>query len=340
MSVATSLAHDWLKLAGIFARRLMSKRTLILGVDGGGSKTAASVAEVGVDGEITELGKGFGGPSNVRAVGPAHAEINLEVAIDAAHSAAGTENLEIDYAVLALAGSALPDVHAIITNWARRRNVGRRVDVVPDADPVLAIGALHGKGIALIVGTGSVAIGKDDGGQRSMTGGWGHWFGDTGSGFDLGRRALSAVADAVDGIGPETALVDLVLDRLQTDNPREILQRLSLHHDVRREIASLAPVLLHAAEDGDEIASAIVTDAATSTAKLVSATAKKLGFDSDVPLAIAGGIVCSNTLYRETLLKQLHELGTDPASITLVREPVAGSLLMARDRLMQTLTGV
>lgn len=317
----------------------MTKRTLLLGVDGGGSKTAACIAEVDSAGEITELGKGFGGPSNVRAVGPAHAEINLEVAIDAAHTAAGTGNDEIDYAVLALAGSALPDVGSVITNWAKRCQIAKQVDVVSDADPVLAVGALYGKGIALIVGTGSVAIGKSDGGQRSMTGGWGHWFGDTGSGFDLGRRALSAVADTVDGIGPDTALVERMLERLQTDNPREILQRLSLHHDIRREIASLAPVLLHAAEDGDAVATDIVRDAAASTAKLVIATAKKLGFGVDAPLAIAGGIVCSNTLYRETLLNKLQELGTEPASVTLVREPVAGSLLMARDRLMQTSSG-
>ncbi len=317
----------------------MSKRVLILGVDGGGSKTAACVAELDTDGKITELGKGYGGPSNVRAVGPAHAEINLEVAIDAAHRAAETEDEEINYAVLALAGSALADVRAVITNWATRRQIAQQVDVVSDADPVLAVGALRGQGIALIVGTGSVAIGKDDGGQRSMTGGWGHWFGDTGSGFDLGRRALSAVADAVDGIGPETALVERVLERLHTDNPREILQRLNQHHDVRREIASLAPVLLHAAEDGDGVAVEIVSDAATSTAKLVIATAKKLGFGKDVPLAIAGGIVCSNTLYREILLGNLQKLGAEPTSVTLVREPVEGSLIMARDRLMPSLDG-
>lgn len=311
----------------------MTKRTLILGVDGGGSKTAACVAEVNADGEIRELGKGFGGPSNVRAVGPAHAEINLEVAIEAAHRAAGTENEEVTHAVLALAGSALPDVRAVIENWAKRRQIARQVDVVSDADPVLAVGALHGRGIALIVGTGSVAIGKDDRGHRSMTGGWGHWFGDTGSGYDLGRRALSAVADAVDGLGPETALVTRVLERLHTENPREILQRLNQHHDIRREIASLAPVLLHAAEDGDDVATGIVADAAASTAKLVVATAKKLGFGVDAPLAIAGGIVCANKLYRETLLEKLRELGTKPVSVTVVREPVKGSLIMARDRL-------
>ena len=243
----------------------MSSRLLILGVDGGGSKTAARIATVGAaqgrdtvraapGRDIIVLGEGFGGPSNVRAVGEAHAEINLDVAIDAAHREAGTTDTAIDYAVLGLAGSSLPDVQSFIRNWADRRGLAKQVDVVHDADPVLAVAAPEGRGIALIVGTGSVAIGADGSGERSVTGGWGHWFGDTGSGFDLGRRALAAVADAVDGVGPETCLVSEILRRLRTENPREILQKLGMAADVRREIASLAPTLLHAASDGDEVA--------------------------------------------------------------------------------------
>ena len=312
----------------------MSNRQLILGVDGGGSKTAARIAAIDADGNIKELGRGFGGPSNVRAVGEAHAEINLDVAIDAALREAGTADTAIDYAVLGLAGSSLPDVQSFITNWAERRGLAKHVDVVHDADPVLAVAAPEGRGIALIVGTGSVAIGADGSGERSVTGGWGHWFGDTGSGFDLGRRALAAVADAVDGVGPETQLVSEILQRLRTENPREILQKLGMAADVRREIASLAPTLLQAASSGDEVALAIVQEAADATALLVHATAKKLDLDPDTPLAVAGGIVCSNDMYREALLDSIRKLGESPTSIVIVDHPVEGCLLMARDRLL------
>lgn len=236
--------------------------------------------------------------------------------------------------MLGLAGSSLPDVQSFIKNWADRRGLAKQVDVVHDADPVLAVAAPGGRGIALIVGTGSVAIGADGSGERSVTGGWGHWFGDTGSGFDLGRRALAAVADAVDGVGPETCLVSEILRRLRTENPREILQKLGMAADVRREIASLAPTLLHAASDGDDVALAIVQDAADATALLVHATAKKLDLDPATPLAVAGGIVCSNTLYRETLLESIRKLGESPTSIVIVDRPVEGCLLMARDRLL------
>ncbi len=321
--------YDW-----HWMKTRMGSRLLILGVDGGGSKTAARIAEIDDDGNINELGQGFGGPSNVRAVGEAHAEINLDVAIDAAHREAGTTDTAIDYAVLGLAGSSLPDVQSFIKNWADRRGLAKQVDVVHDADPVLAVAAPEGRGIALIVGTGSVAIGADGSGERSVTGGWGHWFGDTGSGFDLGRRALAAVADAVDGVGPETCLVSEILRRLRTENPREILQKLGMAADVRREIASLAPTLLHAASDGDEVALAIVQEAADATALLVHATAKKLDLDPATPLAVAGGIVCSNAMYREAMLESIRKLGETPTSIVIVDQPVEGCLLMARDRLL------
>lgn len=307
---------------------------LVLGADGGGSKTAVRIASVADDGGLETLGDGFGGPSNVRAVGRAHAEINLNVAVDAALRDAGIADKTIDYAVLGLAGSSLPDVQAFIREWAARRALATHVDIVHDADPVLAVGIPEGSGIALIVGTGSVAIGVDDGGRRSVTGGWGHWFGDTGSGYDLGRRALAAVADAVDGIGPGTALVERILQRLGTDQPRELLLRLDQAVDVRREIAALAPVLLHAAADGDEVARSIVDAAAESTAKLVQANATKLGFEPDVPLAAAGGIVCRSALYRKVLLEKLQALGIMPRAFTVVSDPVEGCILMARDRLL------
>ncbi len=312
----------------------MTKRTLILGIDGGGSKTAVRIAVVENDGTISVVGNGHGGPSNVRAVGQAHAEINLNVAVDAAHGMAGTAKDVIDYAVLGLAGSSAPAVKSFIENWAGRRSLASTVDIVHDADPVLAVGAPNGDGIALIVGTGSAAIGRGSDGRRLVAGGWGHWFGDTGSGYDLGRRALAAVADAVDGVGPETLLVERVLQRLHADSPREILKQLGRNADMSREIASVAPILLAAAKDGDDVANAIVTAAAASTAKLVRATIDKLDLQRDAPLAIAGGVVCSSAMYRDKLLEMLREQGVTPASVTVVREPVEGCLLMAQERLL------
>ncbi len=307
--------------------------TLILGVDGGGTKTAARIASVDTDGNIRELGAGYGGPSNVRAVGSQHAVTNLDVAIDAAHTAAGTTNARLDYAVLALAGSSLPDVQAVIIDWADRRQLADQVDIVHDAEAVLAAGIHKDHGIALIVGTGSVALGTDASGNTAVTGGWGHWFGDQGSGFDLGRRALAAVADAVDGIAAQTTLVREITARLQVSDPRAIARKLSLAVDVRQEIAVLAPIVMAEAIAGDAVAKNIVDSAAAAAAGLVVATTARLGLGNNVPLALAGGIACSGDLFRNSLLAHLNAHSIRPEPITVVTDPVVGSLVMARDRL-------
>ncbi len=78
-----------------------------------------------------------------------------------------------------------------------QRKLAAQVDIVHDADPVLAAGTADGIGVALIVGTGSVAIGVDGSGNKAICGGWGHWFGDKGSGYDLGRTATHFSHDVV-----------------------------------------------------------------------------------------------------------------------------------------------
>ncbi|MEQ8207361.1 MAG: BadF/BadG/BcrA/BcrD ATPase family protein [Woeseia sp.] len=311
-----------------------SQQTLLIGVDGGGTKTTARVASVADDGNISTLGVGYGGPSNVRAVGTVHACTNLDVAIDAAHEAAGTAGRKIPVAVLGLAGSSLPDVQAVIRDWAERRQLAERIDIVHDAELLLAVGVRAGCGIGLVVGTGSVAVGINAAGERAVVGGWGHWFGDQGSGFDTGRRALTAVADAVDGIGPPTALVEELTRRLRVDDPREITRQLGRSVDIRQEIAALAPVVMHAAIDGDAVAIALIDSGARATAALVAATIQKLGLSDNTSLAMAGGIACSGDFYRDRLLNHLAAAGIQPQPLIVVSEPVEGALVMARDQLL------
>ena len=310
------------------------RQELIIGVDGGGTKTAVQIASVGPDGTIEILGEGYGGPSNVRAVGPEHAKTNLDVAIDAAHRAADTAAVTVDYAVLALAGSSLADVQEVIGEWAGQRGLAEHVDIVHDAEPVLTVCVRHGRGIGLIVGTGSVAMGMNSTGEQTVIGGWGHLFGDQGSGFDLGRRALAAVANAADGIGAQTMLSDEIMQRLQVDDPRKIARKLSLAVDVRQEIAALAPFVINSAINGDDVAAGIVDAGAAAAAALVAATASRLQLGNDVPLALAGGIACSGDFFRNKLLGQLQTLGIEPDPVSVVTKPVEGSLIMARDGLL------
>ena len=306
---------------------------LLLGVDGGGSKTAAAVASLDSSGQMIILGRGLAGPSNLRLAGREQSIASLNQAVDEALGEANAAGQAVDYAVLALAGSTSPDVRREVTNWAKMRKLSSRMGVIHDVDPVLVGGTENGWGIALVVGTGSVAIGVDTAGNSVTKGGWGHWFGDKGSGFDIACKALAAVAEAADDIGPETILSDLVMDKLGTANPRSILKEVSADGDTRRQVAALAPLILNAAGQHDKVALDIVNGAVEETVKLVAAVAKTLAFTTPYPLALGGGVACRSKLFRDELVARLNRLQPPPGKVTVVDEPVLGCLEIARAKL-------
>ena len=91
-------------------------KSLILGVDGGGTSTEAWLAEPGGD----VLGRGTSGPSNAKAVGLEAARRALDEAIRAAFDDAGLEPAPVDVACLGLAGFDRPDDRAVLAGWAER----------------------------------------------------------------------------------------------------------------------------------------------------------------------------------------------------------------------------
>jgi N-acetylglucosamine kinase-like BadF-type ATPase len=312
------------------ATDVIGEPRFLLGVDGGGSKTVALLAALDQSGEMKIIGRGRGGPSNLRLSGKQQSLDSLDQAIDGALSEAGIAGRSVDYAVLALAGSTSPDVQRDVSSWAADRKLSSRLEVVHDALPVLAQGTPDNWGIALIVGTGSVAVGVDSHGTTVTRGGWGHWFGDKGSGFYLGDMALAAVAEASDEMGPDTLLSRLIMEKLGTSDPRAILKEVSSGDDTRRAVAALAPVVIDAAERHDKVAERIVKAAVNEAVKLVAAVAKALELKKPYPLALAGGVVCSSRLFRESLLTRLDAFKASPGEVALVDEPVLGCLKMAR----------
>ena len=304
-----------------------------LGVDGGGTKTEAWLARVEGAGEPVVIGRGKAGSSNPRAVGMETALANLGAAIDAAWADARLAPTAVDGAVLAMSGAGHVAVQEQIAAWANHRGLANRLWFKHDAEPVLAEGTPEGWGIALIVGTGSAAIGCDRQQERKVVGGWGYHYGDEGSAYWIGRRALEAVAHATDGRGPATQITSAILDRLQVDEPRSALGALEKTGNIRGAIASLADVVEATARSGDAAAAAIVEEAAEELAAMIATLAKQLSFDQDFPLALAGGVICGSELLRDRLRAALASRSLGPSPVKFVPNPVAGCLKIAQQQL-------
>jgi N-acetylglucosamine kinase-like BadF-type ATPase len=311
-----------------------TKPLLVLGVDGGGTKTEAWLARLESTGEPIVLGRGRSGSSNPRAVGMEAALVHLGQAIDSAWAEAKLEPSAVDGAVLAMSGAGHVAVQEQVTAWANERGLAHQLWLKHDAEPVLAQGTPDGWGIALIVGTGSAAIGSDRDQVRKIVGGWGYHYGDEGSAYWIGRRALEAVARASDGRGSPTQLTEAICNRLQVDSPRAALEALEKTGNVRGAIASLADAVEAVARSGDDIAQAIVAEAADELATMVVTLAKQLALGPGFPLALAGGVVCGSELLRERLLDDLTDRSLNPNPVTVVPHPVAGCLKLAGQLLL------
>jgi N-acetylglucosamine kinase-like BadF-type ATPase len=300
-----------------------------LGVDGGGTKTEAWLARFDHDGEPIVLGRGKAGSSNPRAVGMDIALTNLSAAVDAAWNDAGLQREAVDCAVLAISGAGHESVRQKIGVWGNARGLARQLRFEHDAEPVLAEGTPDGYGIALIVGTGSAAIGVNQEGEKQIVGGWGYHYGDEGSAYWIGRRALEAVARAADGRGSPTQLTAAFLKRLSVEDARAILGALEHTGNVRGAIAALAVTVEMTAKDGDGIAVAIVDEAAAELAHMVDTLVDQLALGRKFPLALAGGVACGSEMLRDRLLVELKGRSLNPSPLKTVLHPVAGCLRLA-----------
>ncbi len=306
-----------------------SAAELILAVDAGGSKTAACLARAtGPKYEI--LGRGRAGGANPLGIGFDRAVAAIAAAVADAAADAKLPAAVVARAVLSVAGAADPAIAGEVVRRVREAKLAQQIAVVSDVLPVLAAGADHGVGVALIAGTGSVAFGRAGDGRTIRSGGWGYLLGDDGSGFAIGRAALRfALEELETNRDARQPLTTTLLDELHSKSAAEIIKAIYTDTNPRAMIASLAPRVVQAAEAGERAATRILDDAARELARLAARTAQSIGLDLGAnPLAVGGGVLIGSNYLREAVASQLAALGS-PAQLRLVADPLDGCLRLA-----------
>jgi N-acetylglucosamine kinase-like BadF-type ATPase len=307
---------------------MTSSASLVLGIDGGATSTVALLAD-SISGAV--LGRGMSGPSNIQAVGEDTALRALDEAVRAAFVAAGRRYEMVAAAALGLAGIDLNEGVDLIRSWATRVDLTDKISVANDATLLFAAGTPEGWGLAVVAGTGSIAFTLDRDGREARAGGWGYLLGDEGSAFRLGLLGLRAACRAADRIGPPTELLPLLLKSLGSNDPRDFIPAVYRGAWDKAAIAGLAPVVSEAAEGGDATARAIFEEQARELARTAAGAVAVGGLSRDrVPIALTGGLVLRNDLFRERFLANLQALGVTAGPVGLVDDPAVGAVVLAR----------
>ena len=296
-----------------------------LGVDGGGTKTLAVVVDVTGD----ELGRGVSGSANHQAVGAERAVEHIRAAVAVALAATGVTVSSLGQCAagwFGIAGLDGPADYDLLLPYLRP--LAEHVRLTNDAElPLAALPA--GIGVALVAGTGSIALGRDIQGRVMRAGGWGHVLGDEGSGYDIGRQALQAATRAADGRaqlageGGATELLPLILRQWKLTSADELIPRVYRTSDAteKMQIAQLAPLVVHAAQSGDPVARHIVRHAAEELALAVNVVAEKLDCAADsLPLALGGGLLLGEPYLRLRVLRRIRQR-LRIGSLALVSDP-------------------
>ncbi len=301
------------------------RRRYVLGLDSGATHTLCLVA----DEAGAEVGRGVGGPSNHQAVGVETARRSLAQAVEQACQAAGQPPLAA--ACWGMAGLDRESDRRILSDLAAELLPGVPVALVHDSEIALA-SATEGKrlGVVVIAGTGSIAVGYDAAGRVARAGGWGHLLGDEGSGHDLVRRALNAATRALDGRGPATVLVERLPQAAGLPSMEALADRLYLESWGPDQVAALAPAVLAAADEGDDVAGEIVDACASELALAAETVIRSLQMQGeDFDLVLSGGILQASSRMAERIGARVRMAAPRCRLSVLRREPVWGAVRLA-----------
>lgn len=307
----------------------------VLGLDGGGTKTACLVADA--KGRI--VGRGFGGPGNYLKAGLYVVKTSLRRAVQQALRQAGIPYHQVAVLCAGLAGVDRRSDKFLLRKVIREVIPIQRVIVESDAYIAL-MGATGGRaGMIVISGTGSIAMGINRRGERARAGGWGHVLGDEGSGYDIARKGLVAALKAYDRRGKRTLIEEKIKRKLELPRIDEIIPLFYQQGVTPARVASFYPLVQEAADQGDKVARSLMVDAAQDLAETTFAVAKRLGMQREkFSIALIGSIFENNAYLVRAYKKQIKRLIPAITVKEPLYSPERGAVLIALGYLKGDLT--
>ncbi|WP_442603598.1 N-acetylglucosamine kinase [Paenibacillus sp. KN14-4R] len=313
----------------------------LLAVDGGGTKCLAMV----VDEKGNILGTGRSGSCNYQGVGRAAVKQELILAIREALNGFEViqdsldQSIEVECAVFALAGLDTNYDREIIYSLVDEAldELNMKVDnlIIENDGFAALIGATGGKaGVLVIAGTGSIVFGINEQGESARAGGWGHVVGDEGSGYWIGKRAITAILCAEDGRGKPTRLGEWILPHLGVKDSEDLYNWTYSDEATIEKIAGLQAMVRTAYIAGDEVSKELLEAAVHELFSGVRIVIEKLGLiQTPITIILQGGVLENGDFMRQLLMEKLQKLAPLSKLYTVSNEPIEGIIAMGLSKL-------
>ena len=298
---------------------------IVVGVDGGGTKTVALVGTV--TGRV--LGRGESGSSNYHNVGPMAASMAIGRAVIEAQRQAGLVGRKAEIAVVALAAVDSVKDRMAAERFVRAAKIARKSIVVHDSMAALYAATRGRPGIVVVSGTGCVAAGINKAGRYFRASGWGYIVDDEGSGYDIGRKALQSAFRAIDGRAPKTRLVSIFKRKFRVVKLEDALGMIYAEGFGVEDVAGLAPHVAKAASH-DHVSRRILNHSGKALAEAACAVAKRLKMKNEhFTITLVGGTYKAGRYLIDPFRKRVKQ-ECRYAEVKLLKiEPARGALSLA-----------
>jgi N-acetylglucosamine kinase-like BadF-type ATPase len=300
--------------------------SLFLAIDAGGTKTDYLLAD-----ESRELARVRSGTIKRMRTDADTATANLDAALAELTSLSGASMREVTRTCIGTAGETVP----LVTDFLREAfafKVGGELLLLGDVEIALDAAFPGEPGVLVLAGTGSNVAGRDPSGHVTTAGGWGPALADQGSGHRIGQEALRATFLAID----EERATSLLGDVLKLWDLCSIPDLVAFANQTPSpDFSRLTPLVLHAAEQGDAVATAVLQKEGEDLAHLASLAIRRLKSASRdaawiPPLAFAGSIMEKLPPVRDALIAAVRGEFPDIHTLDGVVDPITGALWRAR----------
>lgn len=282
-----------------------------LGVDGGGTKTTAVVADETGKLLASVCGKSINYYSNPYEV----ARQNFRALIEQ------TGVRAFSSAVIGMSALSERADDGTAADFVRGILTAEHLVMTSDVEIALNSTGTDGARAVLICGTGSMAAAVDGTGRQFHAGGWGYLLGDEGSGYAVALNAIRKVL-AHWGDLPEDPLTGVFRSFFRVDTESDILERFYDPPMPRDELAAFCKPAMDAYRAGSRMAREVVEAEAASAAVLAERILAKL--PANAPLFLYGGLFEHDPEYVRLLNDRLPQKAG-----LLPYPPVIGALIDA-----------
>jgi len=280
----------------------------ILGVEGGGTKTAWALVETVANASGAEfciLDQGKLPPSNFRLTAPERLRVIL-----------AELPKQIDRAGVFLAGCATEEDRRALRQICLEIWPNAKVVTGSDRKSGLAAALDHADGIVVNAGSGSSVTGRR-GDRIERAGGWGHILGDAGGGYALSVQALRLILREHDLHRVELDFTAKILHALSLNNFDELVRWVQTAD--KMEIAMLAPVVFETAAAGGARMMKIIEEGAA----VLHLLAPKV--------ILIGGLFYRDSIYTHAFRRRLKKNLPDARVTTAERAPELGAAWLAAE---------